>query len=144
MIDSTKPTAYRTTFGKSERKESKKVLEPFKMAEIENVGKEGKGPGAYLPPRYVLENGETIESKDPTEKYKYHQVRHALLSHPATKFLNHKKSLKGNDIITLIIVMTNYKSTELISRERAVLPQLSSELEKEYLIFYAVSKRKGR
>lgn len=54
MIDSTKPTAYRTTFGKSERKDSKKVLEPFKMAEIENIGKESKGPGAYLPPRYTL------------------------------------------------------------------------------------------
>jgi hypothetical protein len=44
------------------------------MAEIENIGKESKGPGAYLPPRYVLENGEVIETKDPTDKFKYHEV----------------------------------------------------------------------
>jgi hypothetical protein len=54
MLSSQKPTSQRATFGKSERKDSKKVLEPFRMAEIENVGKESKGPAAYLPPRYVL------------------------------------------------------------------------------------------
>lgn len=39
MIDSTRPTAHRATFGKAERKEAKKVLEPFRMAERENYGK---------------------------------------------------------------------------------------------------------
>jgi len=39
MIDSKKPSSSRATFGKSERKEAKKVLEPFRMAEIENIGK---------------------------------------------------------------------------------------------------------
>ena len=57
MVNSQKPSASRATFGRSERKDSKKVLEPARMAERDNVGKEGKGPGAYLPPRYVLENG---------------------------------------------------------------------------------------
>ncbi len=54
MLSSQKPTSHRATFGKSERKDSKKVLEPFRIAEIENIGKESKGPAAYLPPRYVL------------------------------------------------------------------------------------------
>lgn len=36
------------------------------MAELQNFGKEGKGPATYLPPRFVLENGETIQAKDPT------------------------------------------------------------------------------
>lgn len=71
MIESRKPTSNRATFGKAERKETKKVLEPFRMAEIDNIGKESKGPGAYLPPRHVLANGELIETKDPTEKMKY-------------------------------------------------------------------------
>ena len=66
MINSQKPTAYRATFGKAERKDSKKVLEPAKMAEIDNIGSATKGPGAYLPPRYVLDNGATIETKNPT------------------------------------------------------------------------------
>ncbi len=39
MIDSTKKSSERATFGTSERKDSKKVLEPFKMAVIDNVGK---------------------------------------------------------------------------------------------------------
>lgn len=60
MLTSQKPTAQRATFGKSERKDAKKVLEPFRMAELENIGKEGKGPAAYLPPRSVLSNGQTI------------------------------------------------------------------------------------
>ena len=54
MINSQKPTSYRTTFGKSERKELKKVMQPAKMAERDNIGSATKGPGAYLPPRYVL------------------------------------------------------------------------------------------
>lgn len=66
MISSTKKSSERATFGSAERKDSKKVFEPFKMAEIDNIGKESKGPGAYLPPRYVLQNGEVIETKDPT------------------------------------------------------------------------------
>ena len=66
MINSQKPTASRATFGKAERNQVKKVLEPAKMAEIDNIGTATKGPGSYLPPRYTLENGETIENKDPT------------------------------------------------------------------------------
>lgn len=93
------------------------------MAEIENIGKESKGPGTYLPPKYVLENGETIESKDPTEKYKYNQVIHSLISLPATKYLNHSRNLKENDIIILIIGTMTWKSIKLISKEKAVLPQ---------------------
>jgi hypothetical protein len=86
MIQSTKKTSERATFGSADRNDSKKVLEPFKMAEIDNIGKTSKGPGAYLPPRYVLENGEVIETKDPTEKFKYHQVLSALYSPLAASF----------------------------------------------------------
>ena len=57
MINSTKPSASRTTFGKAPRSQVKKVIEPAKMAEIDNIGTATKGPGTYLPPRYVLENG---------------------------------------------------------------------------------------
>jgi hypothetical protein len=39
MIQSTKKSSERATFGTAERKDSKKVIEPFKMAEIDNVGK---------------------------------------------------------------------------------------------------------
>lgn len=39
MIESTKKSSGRATFGTAERKNSKKVLEPFKMAEIDNIGK---------------------------------------------------------------------------------------------------------
>ena len=54
MVSSQKPTASRATFGKAERKEAKKVLEPARMAEIDNLGKTSKGPGAYLPPRHMF------------------------------------------------------------------------------------------
>lgn len=54
MINSQKPSSYRATFGKAERGQVKKVMEPAKMAEIDNVGTATKGPGSYLPPRYVL------------------------------------------------------------------------------------------
>jgi hypothetical protein len=37
------------------------------MAEIDNMGKDSKGPGAYLPPRFTMEDGKVIEGKDPTE-----------------------------------------------------------------------------
>jgi hypothetical protein len=57
MIDSKKPTSKRATFGKAERDSQRKVVEPFKMAEHDNYGKEGKGPAAYLPPSYTLLNG---------------------------------------------------------------------------------------
>ena len=66
MIDSNKKSSSRATFGKAERSNSNKVLEPFKMAERDNYGRESKGPSAYLPPRYTLQNGETIETKDPS------------------------------------------------------------------------------
>ena len=60
MIDSNKKSSSKATFGKAERSKSNKVLEPFRMAERDNYGKESKGPSAYLPPRYTLETGEVI------------------------------------------------------------------------------------
>lgn len=48
------------------------------MAELDNYGKATKGPGAYLPPRYVLEDGKTIETTNPTEKFQYNSVNHLL------------------------------------------------------------------
>jgi|LakMenE18May11ns_1017448.scaffolds.fasta_scaffold8536517_1 hypothetical protein len=39
MLLSHKKSSERATFGSAERKDSKKVMEPFKMAEIENIGK---------------------------------------------------------------------------------------------------------
>lgn len=74
MINSQKPTAYRATFGKAERKDAKKVIEPAKMAELDNFGRATKGPGAYLPPRYEVDDGKTIEMADPTEKFQYKTV----------------------------------------------------------------------
>lgn len=52
------------------------MLEPSKISARNNFGKEGKGPGAYLPPRFPLENGEVVEIRDQSEHLKFKAVWH--------------------------------------------------------------------